>query len=48
MKKGDGIKVFSLTIEKILKKHGKCFLKMCGSPATSFNVVSTRTLNVLV
>jgi len=29
----DGIKVPSVSIEKVVIKHRKCFLKMCGNPA---------------
>jgi len=32
MKISDGITVFSFSIEKVLKKHGKWFLKMRGNP----------------
>jgi len=28
----DGIKIFSFSIEKVLKKYGKLFLKICGNP----------------
>jgi len=32
MKISDGIKFFSINIEKALKKYGERFLKMCGNP----------------
>jgi len=32
MKRSNGIELFKLSIEKVLKKYGKWFLKMCGSP----------------
>jgi len=32
MKIIDGIKIFSFSIEKVLKKYGKCLVKMCGNP----------------
>jgi len=31
MKLADGIQVFLFNIEKVLKKYGKWFLKMCGN-----------------
>jgi len=32
MKVNDGIEVFQFSIERVLKKYGKCFLKICGNP----------------
>jgi len=34
----DGIKVFSFSTEKVLKKYGKCFLKMCGNSVSRTQV----------
>jgi len=34
MKISDGIKVFSFCIDKVWKKYGKWFLKLCRSPAS--------------
>ena len=33
MKRTNGIELFKFSIEKVLKKYGKCFLEMCGNPA---------------
>jgi len=33
MKRSNGTELFLISIEKILKKYGKWFLKMCGNPA---------------
>jgi len=32
MKVNHGIEVFQFSIERVLKKYGKCFLKICGNP----------------
>jgi len=32
MKISDGIKVFSFSVDKVLKKCGKLFFKMCENP----------------
>jgi len=37
MKKSNGIAFFKFSIEKVLKKYGKWFLKMCGNPACGVN-----------
>jgi len=34
MKRSGDIKIVKFNIEKVLKKYGKLFLKMCGNPAT--------------
>ena len=33
MKRSNGIELTKFSIEKVLKKYGKWFLKMCGNPA---------------
>jgi len=33
MKRSNGIEFSKFSIEKALKKYGKCYLKMCGNPA---------------
>jgi len=37
IKGSDGIEFFKFSIEKVLKKYGKWFLKMCGNPAERIN-----------
>jgi len=32
MKRSNGIELFRFSIEKVLKKYGKWYLKMCGNP----------------
>jgi len=32
MKRSNGIELLKFSIEKVLKKYGKLFLKMCGIP----------------
>jgi len=33
MKRNNGIELLKFSIEKVLKKYGKCFSKICGNSA---------------
>jgi len=40
MKISDGIEVLKCSIEKVLKKYGNCFPKMCGNSGTQPKTLS--------
>jgi len=44
----NGVNVFSFSIENVLKKYGKCFLKMCGNPDYSVRMRSSGEKNSLL